>query len=148
MLWHARPSWVDEHDPLFLTFCAKPRGVNHFAHPEAWKAILAEAQHQESKGRWRLRLIVAMPDHIHLIASVPVSPGIDRVGWCFKRGVSLRLRTSWQAGFFDHRIRDADSLSEKWNYVLMNPVRASLVKVATEWPYAYVRKADSDEVVV
>ena len=137
LLGHTRPSWVDEHDPLFLTFCAQPRGVNHFAHPEAWSVVLAEARFQAEKARWRPRLVLAMPDHVHVIAEVPVSPGLDRVGWCFKRGISVRLSIPWQVGFFDHRIRNADSLDEKWKYVLMNPVRGGLVKTPSDWPYVY-----------
>ena len=41
----------------------------------------------------------------------------------------------WQKGFFDHVIRTGKSYSEKWNYVILNPVRAGLSKSPSEWPY-------------
>ena len=46
-----------------------------------------------------------------------------------------RLHWSWQAGYFDHVLRNDESEMEKWNYVLMNPVRARLVERAEDWPY-------------
>ena len=41
----------------------------------------------------------------------------------------------WQEEFFDHVLRSSESYSEKWNYVRENPVRASLVADADDWPY-------------
>ncbi len=41
----------------------------------------------------------------------------------------------WQEGFFDHVLRTDESYSQKWNYVLENPVRARLVRSPEEWPY-------------
>jgi REP element-mobilizing transposase RayT len=41
----------------------------------------------------------------------------------------------WEEGFFDHVLRSNESYSQKWNYVRENPVRAGLVKSATDWPY-------------
>jgi len=42
----------------------------------------------------------------------------------------------WQRGFFDHVLRSDESYAEKWEYVRENPVRAGLVRIADEWPYA------------
>ena len=44
--------------------------------------------------------------------------------------------TLWQREFFDHVLRSSESYSEKWNYVRDNPVRAGLVALADDWPYA------------
>jgi hypothetical protein len=41
----------------------------------------------------------------------------------------------WQEGFFDHILRSQESYSQKWDYVRMNPVRASLSQTPDEWPY-------------
>jgi putative transposase len=41
----------------------------------------------------------------------------------------------WEEGFFDHLLRSDESMSEKWDYVVQNPVRAGLVKRAEDWPY-------------
>ena len=41
----------------------------------------------------------------------------------------------WQRGFFDHLMRSAESYSEKWEYVRMNPVRAGFCSRPEEWPF-------------
>jgi len=41
----------------------------------------------------------------------------------------------WQAEFFDHVLRSAESYSLKWEYVRENPVRAGLVERADDWPW-------------
>ena len=43
----------------------------------------------------------------------------------------------WQEGFFEHRIRDQDSMEEKEHYLRMNPVRVGLVHHWEEWPYIW-----------
>ncbi len=41
----------------------------------------------------------------------------------------------WQAEFFDHLLRSARVMTQKWNYVRENPVRAGLVAVADDWSW-------------
>lgn len=84
---------------------------------------------------------VIMPDHVHFF--VCGSHDFELSKWIkgLKRGVSNSLRSEgvcfrWQPGFFDHLLRNEESYGEKWNYVRDNPVRAGLVKVAEDWPYA------------
>ncbi len=50
--------------------------------------------------------------------------------------LQIPSRVFWQKGFFDHVIRSAESYSEKWSYVLENPVRKKLVARTEDWPYA------------
>ena len=85
---------------------------------------------------------VVMPDHVHLF--VAFSPGsMSLSAWIksLKNSLSQTLRESnissphWQKGFFDHVLRSQESYSEKWAYVLLNPVRAGLVSHSQEWLY-------------
>jgi hypothetical protein len=41
----------------------------------------------------------------------------------------------WQRDFFEHRLRHDESLQEKIQYVLENPVRAALVEDWWDWPF-------------
>jgi putative transposase len=41
----------------------------------------------------------------------------------------------WQKGFFDHVMRSEESYSQKWLYVVENPVRARLAERTNDWPY-------------
>ncbi|MEP6810777.1 MAG: transposase [Chthoniobacterales bacterium] len=85
---------------------------------------------------------VIMPDHIHLFIVLPPT-GTTLPAWMqMLRSVLgktlLRLgvqKPHWQEGFFDHVLRHAESYAEKWEYVRMNPVRASLSSTAESWPY-------------
>ena len=41
----------------------------------------------------------------------------------------------WQEGFFDHMLRNGESMGQKWNYIRENAMRAGLVERAEDWPY-------------
>jgi putative transposase len=55
----------------------------------------------------------------------------------FKRYTAKNAGVIWQDGFFDHRLRDHESLEEKALYIRMNPVRAGLVPRPDAWPYIW-----------
>ncbi|MDF7825169.1 transposase [Pontiellaceae bacterium B12227] len=78
-----------------------------------------------------------MPDHAHMIVTIDPTSNTTLGKWikAFK-AVVARREFKWQAGYFDHVLRSAESRSEKWDYIRMNPVRAGLVSDANEWTYA------------
>ena len=41
----------------------------------------------------------------------------------------------WQDEFFDRLLRSDESLTDKWRYVEMNPVRAGLCECPEDYPY-------------
>jgi putative transposase len=54
------------------------------------------------------------------------------------RRITALLETQpplWQKDYFDRFLRSAESYSEKWDYVRMNPVRAQLVSRPEDWPH-------------
>ena len=85
---------------------------------------------------------VIMPDHIHLFVAFPLT-GLTLSEWIggLKTILGKQLlrlgiqKPHWQEGFFDHVLRSAESYSQKWNYVRMNPVRAGLCDDPEQWPY-------------
>ncbi|MEY2551731.1 MAG: REP-associated tyrosine transposase [Verrucomicrobiota bacterium] len=85
---------------------------------------------------------VIMPDHVHLFVAIPpleitLSKWIHALRTVIGKEL-LRLgfqKPHWQEGFFDHVLRSAESYSQKWEYVRMNPVRAGLVENPDDWPY-------------
>jgi putative transposase len=92
-------------------------------------------------GAW-LGAYVIMPDHLHAFVALD-GYELDLSSWIksLKNTLSKRLREMdqpgphWQKGFFDHVLRSGDSYSQKWEYVLQNPVRAGLVRECEDWPY-------------
>jgi len=92
-------------------------------------------------GAW-IGKYVLMPDHLHAFVALD-DEKITLAKWMksLKNAISKVLRSRkvsaphWQKTFFDHVMRSTESYSEKWEYVIQNPVRAGLVKRAKDWPY-------------
>jgi REP element-mobilizing transposase RayT len=84
-----------------------------------------------------------MPDHVHFFSSpVDSTCSLSEFMQRWKQWTSKRIVQEvglegpvWQAEFFDHLLRSAESYEQKWNYVRENPVRAGLVAVADDWPW-------------
>ena len=123
----------------FLTTCTLGRRPILDCEPmhDAFRTFcLNSPQHSALVGRY-----VLMPNHLHLFVSVNE---ISLSNWVksLKNTLSKTLRTlgcdapHWQKGFFDHLLRSGESYSQKWDYVRENPVRAGLVAIPEDWPYA------------
>jgi REP element-mobilizing transposase RayT len=91
--------------------------------------------------RWYCELAMLMPDHTHLLVSLPEAGELSCLVGDWKRWTHLKLGLEWQRNFFDHRIRREESLSEKADYILQNPVRAGLVERAQDWSYVWMPPA-------
>ena len=133
---HDVPNWIDPtQEVFFITINCLPRGTNQLAIPEVWKELLDSIEFREHRGEWKWRCILAMPDHLHGIVTFPNSfqPRKSISDW--KRWLAGRLRIKWQDGYFDHRLRNLESATEKANYIRLNPVRAGLVDSTEKWPF-------------
>jgi REP element-mobilizing transposase RayT len=76
-----------------------------------------------------------MPDHLHALVSFPPDESMQRVVTAWKRYVARETGVGWQRGFFDHRLRTAESAQEKHAYVRANPVREDLCADEDQWQY-------------
>jgi putative transposase len=135
-------TWI-RHPRYFLTVCTAHRQkILASAAPakvltESWQA--ASAVHGWSVGRY-----VIMPDHVHFFAAQQAdAKSLSSFIRDWKKWTTRQLHDAgivapavWQAEFFDHVLRSADSYEEKWHYVRENPVRAGLVSTAEAWPYS------------
>jgi REP element-mobilizing transposase RayT len=94
---------------------------------------------------------ITMPDHLHLLAApLDREASVSAFSKWFKRwfdeeycrppepeGTPRIQAWTWQEGCFDRLLRSDESLSEKWEYLRQNPVRAGLVTEPEDWPYQY-----------
>lgn len=135
---HAIPDFARGGELYFLTICGAPRGQNQFARQPAWTALIEATADYHARARWYCRLLLAMPDHVHLLASFPSGEVLERViaGW--KHYLAANARVVWQRDFFDHRLRSHESFDEKAAYIRANPVRAKLVSQADDWNFVWV----------
>ena len=84
-----------------------------------------------------MHFMLLMPDHLHALVSFPTSKDMKVVLTEWKKYVARDSRISWQRDFFDHRLRNDESLREKEDYIRMNPVRAGLVNRPEDWPHIW-----------
>ena len=135
-LQHQTPDWV-EYPEFFITICTRPRNQNQLCHITIAPLILQSAENYHLTHRWHCTLILLMPDHLHALIQVPERYKLTQVIGSWKAYLAKNLGICWHRGFFDHRIRRAESLSEKCNYIEMNPVRSGFVKNPKDWPYRW-----------
>lgn len=136
-LFHAPPPWVRSGDVFFITICCRERGANSLAHQKTFEIIKSSLEHHILSENLWLRLVLAMPDHLHALASFSAAQPMEKLLRDWKRYTAKRANILWQDGFFDHRIRNEASLDEKSAYIRMNPVRAGLVTSISDWPYTW-----------
>ena len=136
-LHHEVPEWVNSGAMFFITINLAERGSERLVRSEVASPILESAQHYHTNGIWWLRLILLMPNHVHALLTVSPDRQLARTVTAWKSYQTKTLGLHWQAGFFDHRLRSAESLAEKALYVRMNPVRAGLVAQAEQWPHVW-----------
>ena len=136
-LGHRPPAWVKSGAIFFITICTHPRGLNQLCRPETSEYIFEALTHRQHNHHWHCRLCLLMPDHMHALIAFPANQSMQRVVRNFKEHTAKRGNINWQREFFDHRIRDADGLQLKANYIRQNPVRAKLTNHAESWPYIW-----------
>jgi putative transposase len=95
-------------------------------------------------GKFQLHDFVIMPDHLHLLITLPGDMTIEKAMQLIKGGFSYRLKREfgyqgevWQRGFSEVRIGDGQSFLQHREYIVQNPVKAGLVDIAEQYPYGY-----------
>ena len=121
------------------------RRLSVFFSPEDYRTyteILARQARRHALDIWAYCL---MPNHVHLIVAPSTEEGLARpLGETHRRYACLvneRYRWSghlWQERFSSFPM-DEPHLRAALRYVLLNPVRAGLVKRATDWPFSSAR---------
>jgi len=95
-------------------------------------------------GKFQLHDFVIMPDHLHLLMTLPGDVAIEKAMQLIKGGFSYRLKKEfgyqgevWQRGFSEVRVSDQESFLLHREYIVQNPVKAGLVDTAEQYPYCY-----------
>ena len=125
-------------------------------HRQEPATCVAECIHGSDDAGWtQTHAWVVMPDHVHWLFSLAVgdlSACVRKFKSHSARSINRLVGTQgaiWQAGFFDHRMRDAEDLRAQAMYVIRNPVRAGLVARSVDYPYwgcRWVSHADADRI--
>lgn len=100
-------------------------------------------------GRFTVHDFVVMPNHIHVLLTIPGTMTIERTMQLLKGGFSYRAKKElgvhgeiWQRGFSDVRITNEQNFQEHQTYLSMNPVKAGLASSPEEYPFgsAFLKK--------
>jgi REP-associated tyrosine transposase len=141
----AIPSRASRPGTFFVTTSTYNRR-RLFQAPTNAELFIETLQHYRRAGHYKLHAFVVMPDHVHFILT-PQVIALERAVGFIKGGFSHRLGSKtpvWQRGFTDHRIRDAEDMQTRRDYLHQNPVRANLVAAAQLYPYSSAYQAEHD----
>lgn len=104
--------------------------------------------HYRDAHKFQLHAFVVMPNHFHLILTVPEGTTLERAmqfikgGFSHQAGKLLGVRHAiWQKSFVDRRVRDGAELEKYTTYIHQNPVKARLVDTAGEYRYSSLNPA-------
>jgi REP element-mobilizing transposase RayT len=126
----------------FITICAydkKPLFLNY----EVARFIVDELKHRRAVGEIVVYSFCVMLDHLHLLLSLGLNYDRDLRHWVsvFKRYAAREaherfgINPLWQRNFYEHVVRDNESLTQKAQYILNNPVRKMLATAWEEYPF-------------
>ena len=87
-----------------------------------------------------------MPDHLHLLMSLSENYEKNLLNWVktFKRYTSKitkekhKIDNLWQRGFYEHVLRNHESIIDKAIYIMENPIREEIVKEVNDYPYSQI----------
>ena len=77
-----------------------------------------------------------MPDHIHWLFQLNHKQSLSKLIQGIK-SISARAfgKPIWQSGFYDHAIRKDEDIVNIARYIIVNPIRAGLVKRVGDYPH-------------
>jgi putative transposase len=85
-----------------------------------------------------------MPDHVHLLVEIPKGVSLEAFVRHFKQVSSHALKRktgfeAWQISYYDHILRNEESMLDVACYIWDNPVRKGLVSGRAEYPFSEPR---------
>jgi REP element-mobilizing transposase RayT len=136
---------------FFVTLCTV-RKQPYFKSPDVCTEIVSELEFRRTSDEIKLFCFCIMPDHLHLLISLKESytrkngafgdRTLQKWVSSFKRYSARRvgqmwdINPLWQKNFYDHVVRDDESLIEICEYILNNPVRKGISSSWEEYQYS------------
>ncbi|HCS55587.1 transposase [Rubinisphaera sp.] len=152
----SRRQYQDQLYCHFVTFsCHRRRNLLQPDPPK--RILLGKLNQQLSRQSATCVGFVVMPDHMHLLVWFPETGQISRFMQTWKRLSSHAIRKWWEENrqnysmsfdlsegiwtpkYFSFEVSEQQKLSEKLNYLHLNPVRAGLVDRAVDWKWSSAR---------
>ncbi|WED43281.1 REP-associated tyrosine transposase [Legionella cardiaca] len=110
----------------------------------------------QQKHPFYIDAIVIMPNHWHMIMTLPENDGnysmrLSLIKSNFSRQIianeyislsrqKKRERGIWQRRYWEHLIRDTEDYEHHINYIHYNPVKHGYVNNPSDWPYSSIHR--------
>jgi putative transposase len=100
-------------------------------------------------GKMTVHNFVIMPNHVHILMTVPGELSLEKAMQLIKGNFSFRANKElgfrgeiWQRGYSDVQILDDQSFRQHCEYIENNPVTAGLANSPDEYPFgsAFLKK--------
>jgi putative transposase len=138
------PHYQPDHKAFFITFSTRKRWIL----PELVRGIVIETCLAGNGKKFDLFAVVVMPDHVHLILSPIVDANgpasISEIMQAIKGVSAHRINQAlgrkgrvWEEESFDRALRREESIVDKVEYILGNPVGAGLVSSPLEYRWTW-----------
>jgi len=95
------------------------------------------------EGKLLVHAFVVMPNHVHLLITVPEGMMLERAVQFIKGGFSHEVGKIakpvgpfWQKSFVDRRVRNVEECTKFVDYIHNNPVKAGLVSAGETYCYS------------
>ena len=105
--------------------------------------LKASFRYAISKRPFKIKGMVILPDHLHCVWQLPDNDDNFSIRWnMIKRYFSIgfqgptnkrREKNIWQRRFWEHLIRDEESLNQCLDYIHYNPVKHGYVTRPCDW---------------
>jgi putative transposase len=146
------PHYQPDYKAFFITFSTYERWIL----PEPVRGIVIDTCLVGNGKKFHLYGLVVMPDHVHLIltplydANGPVS--IAEIMQAIKGASAHRINRAlgrkgkvWEEESFDRALRREESIDDKIEYILGNPVGAGLVSNPLEYRWLWRETGESGD---
>jgi len=107
-------------------------------------------------GHFYVHEFVVMPDHVHILLTVPADSTVEKAvqfikgGFSFRAGRELGFKGEvWQVGFSEVRVFDDASFALHKSYIENNPVKRGLVSAPEKYPFGstFLKSLKKDQVL-
>jgi len=130
----------------FITFSCIHRRP-YLSAPEARGCFVRILDEVRTRYQFRLIGYVVMPEHVHLLISEPRKGNPSKAIQVLKQRASASLPFRggncedteghfWYRRFYDFNVYDGMKMSEKLNYMHLNPIKRDLVVHPRDWPWS------------
>ena len=149
------PHYQPDFKIFFITFCTYQR----WELPGGARQIVLDVFLRGDGKLFELLALVVMPDHVHValnpLGDMDGQVSLPEILQAIKSTSSHRINkelghrgTVWQQESFDRGLRQEEQLGDKIEYMLLNPVRAGLVRDPMAYRWMWRKKQGWGEIAL